>query len=461
MTSIETFDAIIIGSGQAGNPLALALANEKWKVALIEKSKLGGTCVNTGCTPTKMYVASAKRMWEIKNAAELGIKIPNSPKIDLKAVKKRKDELIKDARNGIEESLLDHELITLIKGTAEFVNSKMIKIGKRTIQAEKIFINVGARPFVPEEYQSVDFLTNKSLLNLDKVPEELIILGGSYIGLEFAQIFHRFGAKVTVIETGEFLISKEDKDVSALTQQILEDEGIKVHCSVKNLEVKNTKSGKVNVTFGDKKKPKSITGTHLLLAIGRKSNVDLIHADKAGLKVDEKGYIQVDSKLETNVSGIFALGDCNGAGAFTHTAYDDFEIVKNQLFGDGSKTLDRRVMNYALYIDPPLGRVGMTKHQAKASGKNILYSCMEMSDISRAKEKGETSGKMEVLVDADSEKILGACVFGVGGDEIIGTFITAIYGGMSYKLLMNSVQTHPTVTELIPTLLQNLKPLAD
>lgn len=461
MAEIETFDAIIIGSGQAGIPLAFALANEKWKVALIEKGKLGGTCVNTGCTPTKMYVASARRMWEIQNACELGIKIPNSPKIDLKAVKSRKDELIEKSRKAMAKSLRDHEQITLIKGTAEFVEAKTLKVGARIIQAEKIFINVGARPFVPDEFKSMDFLTNESILKLEKVPKELIILGGSYIGLEFAQMFRRFGSKVTVIETGDFLISKEDEDTSSLVQKILEDEGIKVYCSAKNPRAKKDKSGKLKITFGDKQKPQSVTGTHLLLAIGRKSNADLTCPEYADLEVDEKGYFKVNSRLETNVSGIFALGDCNGEGAFTHTAYDDFEIVKNQLLGDGTKTLAHRTLNYALYIDPPLGRVGMTKNQAKESGKKVLYACMEMSDISRAKEKGETNGKMEVLVDADSEKILGASVFGTGGDEIIGTFITAIYGGMSYKPLMNSVQTHPTVTELIPTLLQNLKPLAD
>jgi len=461
MTEIEIFDAIIIGSGQAGTPLAFALANEKWKVAIIEKGDFGGTCVNTGCTPTKMYVASARRMWEIQNASELGIEILNSPTINLKAVKNRKDNLVKKSRNGIAKSLGDHEQITCIKGNAEFVDTKKIKIGARIIQAEKIFINVGARPVVPEEFESVDYLTNESILKLEKVPEELIILGGGYISLEFSQIFHRFGSKVTVIEIGDFLISREDEDTSSLVQKILEKEGIEVYCSAKKVKVKQEKSGKIKITFGDELNPQSVSGTHLLLATGRKSNADLICPEHADLEVDEKGYIKVNSRLETNVPGIFALGDCNGQGAFTHTSYDDFEIVKNQLLGDGTKTLAHRTLNYAIYIDPPLGRAGMTKNQAKESGKKVLYAQMAMSDISRAKEKGETNGKMEVLVDAESEKIIGACVFGTGGDEIISTFITAIYGEMSYKTLMNSVQTHPTVSELIPTLLQNLKPLVD
>lgn len=461
MTSTETFDAIIIGSGQAGNPLALALAKEKWKVALIEKSKMGGTCVNTGCTPTKMYVASARRMWEIKNASELGIKIPNSPKIDLKAVKKRKDELIEDSRNGIEESLNGQAQITLIRGQAEFLDSKRLQVGSRIISADKIFINVGARAVAPDGFESVKYLTNESILELEKVPKELIILGGSYIGLEFAQLFLRFGSKVTILEAGEYLISKEDKDISVLIQQILEEEGVRVFCNVKDTKAKSLKSGKMSISFDQNGKKQNLKAAEILLAVGRKPNSDWIQAEKAGLELDERGYFKVNSKLETNVKGIFALGDCNGAGAFTHTASNDFEIVENQFFGNKTKTLDDRVLNYALYIDPPLGRVGITKKQALESGKKILYASMDMSQISRAKEKGETLGKMEVLVDADSEKILGAAVFGTGGDEIIGTFITAIYGGMSYKSLMNSVQTHPTVTELIPTLLQNLKPLAD
>jgi pyruvate/2-oxoglutarate dehydrogenase complex dihydrolipoamide dehydrogenase (E3) component len=460
MTSTETFDAIIIGSGQAGNPLALALAKEKWKVALIEKGKMGGTCVNTGCTPTKMYVASARRMWEINNAKELGIKIPSPPKIDLKAVKKRKDELIEDSRNGIKESLKRQAQITLMRGQAEFLDSKRLQVGSRIISAEKIFINVGARAVVPDGFESVKYLTNESILELEKVPKELIILGGSYIGLEFAQLFLRFGSKVTILEAGEYLIAKEDKDISVRIQHILEEEGVRVFCKVKDTKAKSLKSGKVSISFDQKGKKHNLEAAEILLAVGRKPNSDWIQAEKAGLELDEKGYFKVNSKLETNVKGIFALGDCNGAGAFTHTAFNDFEIVENQLFGSKTKTLDDRVLNYALYIDPPLARVGISKKQAKESGKKILYASMEMSAISRAKEKGETNGKMEVLVDADSEKILGAAVFGTGGDEIIGTFITAIYGGMSYKLLMNSVQTHPTVTELIPTLLQSLQPLA-
>ena len=456
---VETFDAIIIGSGQAGNPLALALAKEKWKIALVEKGSLGGTCVNTGCTPTKAYVASARAAWAISNAPKLGIDVPKSPKVNLKFIKKRKDKLVNESRLGIRKSLSDSPQISLIRGTATFLDKTRVKVGSRVLKSYKIFLNVGARARIPEGFEDVDHLTNSSILQLDKVPENLIIVGGSYIGLEFAQIFKRLGSKVTVLEMGKYLISKEDQHTSEMVRDVLENEGIKVICGAKCLKGKNKKSGGITVTFQKDEKDKQVSGSHLLVATGRMPNSDLLKMEKAGLEINKKGYVEVNEKLQTNIEGIYALGDCNGKGAFTHTSYNDYEIMENQLFGDKKRTLDDRISNYALYIDPPLGRAGMTLAQAKESGKNLLFARMPMSEISRAKEKGETHGKMEVIVDADSEQILGAAVFGTGGDEIIGTFLTAMYGKLSYKTLMNSVQTHPTVTELIPTLLQQLKPI--
>lgn len=458
---IEIFDAIIIGSGQAGNPLALALAKEKWKVALVEKGALGGTCVNTGCTPTKTYVASARAAWVISNANNLGIDVPKPPEINLKAIKKRKDKLVNQSKLSIRNSLQDSPQISMVRGTATFVDKTTVKVGSRTLKADKIFINVGARARIPEGFENMDYLTNSSILQLDKIPEDLIIIGGSYIGLEFAQIFKRLGSNVTVLEMGNYLISKEDEHTSELVREILEKENIKVICGAKCLKGKNKKAGGVSVTFHKSNKDMQITGSHLLIATGRMPNSDLLKPTKAELKLDEKGYIEVNPKLETNIKGIFALGDCNGKGAFTHTSYNDFEIMQDQLFGEKKRTLRDRITNYALYIDPPLGRAGLTLSQAKESGKKLLFARMSMSEISRAKEKGETEGKMEVIVDEDSEQILGAAVLGTGGDEIIGTFLTAMYGQISYKKLMNSVQTHPTVTELIPTLLQKLKPIKD
>lgn len=456
---VETFDAIIIGSGQAGNPLALALAKEKWKVAIVEKGALGGTCVNTGCTPTKAYVASARAAWAISNAPNLGIEVPKSPKVNLKSIRKRKDKLVNQSRLGIRKSLVDSPQISMIRGTATFLDKTRIKVGSRVLKSYKIFLNVGARARIPEGFEDVDHLTNSSILQLEKVPESLIIIGGSYIGLEFAQIFKRLGSKVTVLEMSDYLISKEDQHTSELVRKVLEDEGIKVICGAHCLKGKNKKSDSVTVSYHKEGKDKKISGTHVLIATGRLPNADLLKPEKAGLELTERGYIEVNATLETNIEGIYALGDCNGKGAFTHTSYNDYEIMENQLFGDKTRTLDDRITNYALYIDPPLGRAGMTLAQAKESGKNLLFARMPMSDISRAKEKGETHGKMEVIVDADSEQILGAAVFGTGGDVIIGTFLTAMYGKLSYKTLMNSVQTHPTVTELIPTLLQQLTPI--
>lgn len=458
---VETFDAIIIGSGQAGNPLALALAKEKWKVAIVEKSALGGTCVNTGCTPTKAYVASARAAWAILNATNLGIEIPESPKVNLKAIKKRKDKLVNDSRLGIRKALADSAHVSMIRGTATFLDKTRVKVGSRVLKSYKIFLNVGARTRIPEGFEDMNYLTNSSILQLEKIPKHLVIIGGSYIGLEFAQIFKRLGSKVTVLEMGDYLVSKEDQHTSELIREVLENEGIKVICGANCLRGKNKKSDEVTVSFHKDGKDQKISGSHLLIATGRMPNSDLLKPENAGLNINEKGYIAVNSKLETNIEGVYALGDCNGKGAFTHTSYNDFEIMQDQLFGEKKRSLDDRISNYALYIDPPLGRAGMTLSQAKKSGKNLLFARIPMSDISRAKEKGETQGKMEVIVDADSEHILGAAVFGTGGDEIIGTFLTAMYGEISYKKLMNSVQTHPTVTELIPTLLQQLKALED
>ncbi|SFB47594.1 mercuric reductase [Algoriphagus aquimarinus] len=456
---VETFDAIIIGSGQAGNPLALALAKEKWKVAIVEKAVLGGTCVNTGCTPTKAYVASARAAWAIANAHNLGIEVPKSPKVNLKAIKKRKDKIVSSSRLGLRKALADSPQISMIRGTATLLDKTRVKVGSRVLKSSKIFLNVGARARIPEGFADVGYLTNTSILQLEKIPEHLIVVGGSYIGLEFAQIFRRFGSKVTVLEMGNYLISKEDHDTSDLVRGILENEGIKVICGAKCLRGKNKKSGGATVTFHKEGKDKQVSGSHLLIATGRIPNSDLLNPENADLTVNDRGYVEVNSKLETTIKSIYALGDCNGRGAFTHTSYNDYEIMVDQLFGDKKKTVNDRIINYALYIDPPLGRAGMTLSQAKESGKNLLFARMAMSDISRAKEKGETQGKMEVIVDADSEQILGAAVLGTGGDEIIGTFLTAMYGKMSYKTLMNSVQTHPTVTELIPTLLQQLTPV--
>lgn len=455
----QTFDAIIIGSGQAGNPLAFALAEQNLNVALVEKGKFGGTCVNTGCTPTKAYVASAKRAWEIKNASDLGIPNPKLDKIDLQKVKERKDKIVAGSHDGLVEGFRKEKRINTFQAKGYFLAPTTVQAGSAILTAPKIFINVGTRPRIPSGFENVNYLTNESLLELEELPDHLVIIGGSYIGLEFAQIFRRLGSKVTIIEMSDRLISKEDPGISNRIRKILESEGINVLCNSHCLEGKNNPNGGLTVLMNCGGKKKQVSGSHLLLATGRKSNIDLINPLAAELEVDEKGFVQVNDLLETNVKGIYALGDCNGKGAFTHTSYHDFEVLKNQLFGNKARKVSDRILNYALYTDPPLGRAGMNISQAKKSNKKILYAEMEMSQINRAREKGETKGKMEVIVDASTEQILGATVLGIGGDEIIGVFLTAMYSKMTYKTLMNSVQTHPTVTELIPTLLQQVKPL--
>lgn len=460
MTDKNTeYDSIIIGTGQACTPLASALANEGQRVAIIEKGHLGGTCVNTGCTPTKTYVASAKAAWAVHNAPNLGISVSGKVEVDLKAVKSRKDKLIEGSRKGIEQMTEAAENISLIRGMAKFKDEKTIEVNGEEYRAEQIFINVGARPRIPNGFDTVKYLTNESILELEEVPEHLIIIGGSYIGLEFAQMFRRFGSSVTIVEARSHLIGKEDQSTSERIAEILMAEDVKVELNADCIGGKPFGDG-VEVQIDCNGEGKSIRGSHLLLATGRQSNADLLDLNVAGIQHDEHYHIYVDEHLRTNVDGIYALGDCNGKGAFTHTSVNDFEIVSDHLFQDGSKKLSDRYSNYALYIDPPMGRVGLSRDKALEEGRTILYGHMEMSDISRAKEKGETKGFMEVVIDAETERIIGATVLGIGGDEIIGVFITAMYAKVSYKVLRDGVQTHPTVTELIPTMLKSLERLS-
>ena len=455
---MEHFDAIIIGSGQAGNPLAASLAKAGKKVVLIEKDKLGGTCVNDGCTPTKAYVASARAAWVARNAHELGVRNIKNVRVDLAAVKVRKDKIVNVSQTGLLKMVEDNPRITLIRGEATFAEAKTIKVNGEKITGEQIFINVGARARIPEGFEKVKFYTNTSILDLEEIPEKLIIIGGSYIGLEFAQIFQRFGSKVTVVEMSDRLISREDEETSKVIAEILENEGIELELNAKCIGGKPFGKNGVEVQLHCDGSHRAIRGSAILLATGRQSNADLLTLHNAGIQHDSRYYISVNEHLQTNVKDIFALGDCNGKGAFTHTAYNDFEVVNSFLNG-GNRKLSDRFLNYALYIDPPLGRAGLSKDEAMKKGIDILYGRMEMSAVARAREKGETQGFMEVVIDKSTEKIIGASVLGTGGDEIIAVFLAVMYAGVSYKTLRDSVQTHPTVSELIPTMLQNLEEL--
>lgn len=450
---MKKFDSIVIGSGQAGTPLIFKLASAGQKVAFIEKQHLGGTCLNVGCTPTKTYVASARRMWDAQHGDELGVQIPEGVKVDMKKVKSRKDSLIKKSVDGITAGVEKNENITFFKGAAEFVDHKVVEVNGEQLTADNIYINVGGRPRITDEFKDVDFLTSSTILDLEEIPEHLIIIGGSYIGLEFGQMFRRFGSKVTIIEYGDRIIHREDREVSETIQKFMEDEGVDFRLNSKCMGAKQDEKG-IHVSMSCENKEKIVTGSHLLLGIGRVSNADKLSLEKTGVETDDRNFIKVNDYLETNVDGIYALGDCNGQGAFTHTAYNDYEIIAENMFDGKDRKVSDRITTYGLFVDPPLGRVGMTKVQAEAEGYNIKVTHRKMDRISRAKEKGETNGFMSAVIDADTNKILGACVLGVGGDEIISSFINIMYANQPYTVIRDSVQPHPTVSELIPTMLE-------
>jgi pyruvate/2-oxoglutarate dehydrogenase complex dihydrolipoamide dehydrogenase (E3) component len=454
------FDAIIIGAGQAGPPLAGRLTTAGMSVALIERHLFGGTCVNTGCMPTKTLVASAYAAHLARRAADYGVMLDAPPRIDMARVKARADAVSANSRAGIEGWLRAMKGCTVLKGHARFVGPDTVSVGEERLTAPRIFIDVGGRALVPSlpGIDEVPYLTNSSLLSVDRVPEHLIIVGGSYVGLEFAQIYRRFGAEVTVVEMTARLVGHEDEDVSQAIREILEGEGITIRTSAECIRLAPHAGGVavgLDCTEGDPE----IVGSHVLLAAGRRPNTDDLGLDKAGVGVDPRGYIQVDDFLATNVPGIWALGECNGRGAFTHTAYNDFEIVAANLLDGEARKVSDRILGYALYIDPPLGRVGMTDSQARASGRPLLGAQRPMSRVGRAIEKGETQGFMKIVVDAETRRILGATILGTGGDEAIHGVIDIMNAGALYTVLQRAVPIHPTVSELIPTMLGELQPI--
>ncbi|MBW6458917.1 MAG: mercuric reductase, partial [FCB group bacterium] len=435
---MKQYDAIIIGSGQAGTPLAFTLAAQGNNVAFIEKEHLGGTCLNTGCTPTKAYVASARRMYEALHGDQLGISIPSGAYADIKKIKARKDALIKKSSDAILKAVNNEKNIDLYRGIATFTDFKCVSVEGELLRADKIFINVGARANIPVGFRDADYLTNADILQLNTVPEHLIIIGGSYIGLEFGQMFRRFGSRVTIIERGNRLISREDEAVSEAVRSILEEEGIEFIMNADCISAKREKTGAVTVMADCHQEPMRVTGTHLLLAVGRVPNSDTLNLNATGISVDKKGYIPVNEYLETKIPGIYALGDCNGRGAFTHTSYNDYEIIAGNLSSGMTKSVSDRIPMYALYIDPPLGRAGLTLAQARQTGKKIKYAFRSMKDVARAREKGETKGFMSVVVDDETKKILGASVLGVGGDEVISGIVNIMTADLPYTVIRDS-----------------------
>jgi len=453
---MKSFDAIVIGGGQAGPFLAARMVEKGMKVALIERKFLGGTCVNAGCMPTKTLVASARAAHVARSGAVYGVNIPGEIAIDMKVVRARAETVTMNARNGLIGWFGGMDGMSVIYGHARFEGPKIVSVNGETLTAPRIFLNVGARPVIPDlpGLGDIDYLTSTSIIQLDTLPRHLAVIGGSYIGLEFAQMYRRFGAEVSVIEHGAKLASREDEDISDAIADILRSEGINVHTDASNIAFARSRDG-VTVTAGSVK----IDASHVLIATGREPNTDDLGLDIAGVATDMRGYITVDDRLATNIEGIFALGDCNGHGAFTHTSYNDFEIAAANLLDGGDRKLSSRIPAYALYIDPPLGRVGMTEKQARASGRRIMVSTRPMSRVGRASERGETKGFMKVIADAETEEILGAAILGIEGDEAIHGFIDAMNAGTTYPTLQWSVPIHPTVSELIPTLLGDLKPV--
>jgi len=454
----RNFDAIVIGAGQAGPALAGRLTAAGMTVALVERHLFGGTCVNTGCMPTKALVASAEVAHQARRAAEFGVTIGGGVSVDMAAVKARKDVVATTARANVEKWLRGMEGCTVYQGHARFVSPHALLVADEQITAERIFINVGGRALIPDMpgLDRVPYLTNTSILELDVLPRHLVIVGGSYIGLEFAQMYRRFGSAVTVIEKSPRLIRREDEDVSAAIRTILENEGVAIRTDADCIRFEpRGQDIAVGVACGEG--PNEIVGSHVLMAVGRRPNTDDLALDQAGVALDAHGYITVDDELRTSVPGIWALGDCNGKGAFTHTAYNDFEIVAANLLDGGARRVSDRIPCYGLFIDPPLGRVGLTETGARATGRKILVGRRPMTRVGRAVEKSETQGFMKVVVDAESQAILGAAILGVGGDEAVHGILDIMSAKAPYTMLQQTVHIHPTVSELIPTMLGELK----
>lgn len=453
------FDAVIVGAGQAGPPLAGRLTAAGQTVAMVERKLFGGTCVNTGCIPTKTLVASAYAAHLARRGSDYGVST-GPVSVDMSKVKARKDKIVVDDRNGVEGWLDGMKGCTVFRGHARFEDPHTLRIGDDTLRADRIFLNVGGRAVVPDipGLDDVDYLTNVSILELDTVPEHLVVVGGSYIALEFAQMYRRFGARVTVVEKGPRLAAREDDDVSESIREILENEGVHVVVDADDIRIAKCDRG---FELTPRAGGAAIPGSHLLLAVGRRPNTDDLGLDRAGVQTDDRGYIAVDDQLRTSVEHIWALGDCNGKGAFTHTSYNDFEIVAANLLDDDPRRVSDRIPTYALYIDPPLGRAGMTVAQVRATGRSALVGRRPMTRVGRAVEKGETQGFMKVVVDAETKQILGASILGVGGDEAIHGILDTMSAKAPYTTLARTMHIHPTVSELIPTLLQEMSPLQE
>src|SRR5262245_1734314 len=458
---VARFDAIIIGTGQAGPSLAARLSGSGMKVAVVEKDRFGGTCVNNGCTPTKAMVASAYAAHLAGRSGEYGVITDGSPRVDMKRVKARKDQIVQKSTSGVESWMSGLKDATVYRGHARFVGRNQVRVGSDTLRAEKIFLNVGGRPLVPRMpgLDAVPYLTHLTMMDLDFVPPHLVVIGGSYVGLEFAQMFRRFGSRVTIAEMGPRLVAREDEDVSLEIQDFLRAEGIELRLDAECITVQKEAEG-LSVGLNCKGGEPRELGSHLLLAVGRVPNTDDLGLEAAGIAVDKRGFIEVDEALRTSNPQVWALGDCNGKGAFTHTAYNDYEIVADNLLSNAGRKYTDRLPVYALYTDPPLGRIGLSEKEIKEKGIKALVGKRPMSRVARAVEKGETRGFLKIHVEQGTQRILGAALLGTGADESVHSLLDAMYSRIPYTEFQRHVRIHPTVSELLPTVLESLAPLA-
>lgn len=456
----ERYDALVVGAGQAGPALCARLDKAGLKTALVERKLLGGTCVNVGCIPTKTLVASARAVHMARRGAEFGFS-SSAVQTDLRAVKARKDGIVRQSADGLAGWIAGMKNVSLVRGQARFTAPRTIAVGERVLEAERIFLNVGGRAMVPDipGVRDVPFLTSTTMMDMDTVPEHLVIIGGSYIGLEFAQMYRRFGSRVTVVERMAKLLPREDDDVAAEIRAILEREGVAIRTGAECMALKRVDSG-ISVNLECRGSEPVAQGSHVLFAVGRLPNTHDLGLKAAGIETDARGYVQVDDQCRTSAEGVWCMGDANGRGAFTHTSWNDYEIVAANLFDNDPRGISDRIPCYALFIDPPLGRVGMNEEEAKKSGRRLLRAKMPMARVGRAREAGETQGFMKVLVDADSKELLGAAILGLNGDEIVHSLLDVMYAKQPYTTIQRAVHIHPTVTELVPTLLGSLKPWA-
>ncbi len=453
------YDAIVIGSGQGGNPLSHKLADKGWKVALIERKHLGGTCINTGCTPTKTMVASAQVAFYARNAARWGVHT-NGVSVDLAAVVGRKDKIVTSFRSGQEKNVAKRPTLTLYRNHARFTGARTLQVGNDIIEGERVFINTGTRPLIPriEGLGGIDYLTNASIMELRELPEHLIVIGGGFIGLEFGQMFYRFGSRVTVVHKGEHLLAREDNDVADELQKTLEAEGLQfvMNADTQRLEKRD---GKIHLTVGTPGGVQTLVGSHVLVATGRLPNADDLGLEKAGIETDKRGYVKVNNKLETNVKGVWALGDVKGGPAFTHISYNDYQILWANIVEGKNLTIDHRYLPYSAFTDPQVGRVGMTETEARASGRKLKIGKIPMSYVARALERDETAGFMKVVVDAETDRILGAAILGIEGGELVQLLGVLMLADAPYTVLKGAVYTHPTLAEGFFTLMEDVKPV--